>query len=113
MGLEEQIILLGATMSLKKDFQLLDPKLTCFNYRLSYQTTWRKHLSFKTSLNSHDTSELDSLPNTWLTFHSIGLTESHKSQSTKSISTLGTYYTNGALLTSPRGGELFDSYTNT
>jgi len=50
-------------MSLEKDFQSLESKLTCFNYRLSYQSAQKNHLSFKTSLGLYDTSELDSLPN--------------------------------------------------
>ena len=57
---------------LRKEFSIARVSLTCFNYRLSYQSAGRKYLSFKTSLNSHDTSELDSLTNAWLTFHSIG-----------------------------------------
>jgi len=91
-------------MSLEKDFQSLESKLTFFNYRLSF----RAH---KENIY-HSKHQLDSLPNTYLTFHSIGLTESHKTQSMKSISALGTCYTNGAVTTSPRGGELTDSYTN-
>jgi len=53
---------------LRKDFSIARVYLTCFNYRLSYQSAGRKYLSFKTSLSSHDTSELDSLPNTRLTY---------------------------------------------
>jgi len=53
---------------LRKEFSIARAYLTCFNYRLSYQSAGRKYLSFKTSLSSHDTSEVDSLPNTRLTY---------------------------------------------
>ena len=56
---------------LRKEFSIARVYLTCFNYRLSYQSAGRKYLSSQTSLSSLDTSEVDSLPNTRLTYLSL------------------------------------------
>jgi len=38
---------LGEKTSLRKDFQSLESKSTCFNYQLSYQSARTKHLLFE------------------------------------------------------------------
>jgi len=46
-------------MSLERDFQSFGFKSTCFNYRLSYQSAWIRHLLFEQSLSSHKNTQVN------------------------------------------------------